>query len=69
MRLDCDESIQNAEPLRKLYSSHDVPFSLAITTKLLSDEEESNYLKSVNSSGVDILSHSDTHAVDWGVFR
>ena len=66
MRLDCDESIKNAEPLRKLYSSHDVPFSLAITTKLLSDEEESNYLKSVNSSGVDILSHSDTHAVDWG---
>ena len=66
MRLDCDESIINSEPLRKLYSSFNIPFSLAITTKLLSQTNESDYLKDVSYQGVDILSHSDSHAEHWG---
>ena len=66
MRLDCDESIINSEPLRKLYSSYNIPLSLAITTKLLAQSNESDYLKDVINKGVDILSHSDSHAADWG---
>jgi len=66
MRLDCDEDIASARPLLEFYSSRGRPLSLAIKTD---QPEKATHLKLMNDlmrAGGSILSHSVTHATNWG---
>lgn len=65
MRLDCDESIQSARPLIEAYRGWDVPPSVAILTRELADTDRT-MLAEVVQAGGSVLSHSATHADQWG---
>lgn len=66
MRLDCDEDIESARPLWEAYQQMDVPLSLAIHTKVLTDESQYQLPHDVLAKGGALLSHTETHAPDWG---
>jgi hypothetical protein len=66
MRLDCDEDVESSRALFDAYRKMDVPFSLAVHTALLSEEANRPILGDVLRSGGSILSHSATHAPNWG---
>jgi hypothetical protein len=66
MRLDCDEDIESARSLWLKYREWGVPLSLAVNTALLAGDERFPLLADVLSSGGSILSHSATHAANWG---
>lgn len=66
MRLDCDEDIESARPLWKAYTDMKIPFSLAIHTCLLEDVRHHRLMGEVIAGGGSILSHSASHASDWG---
>jgi len=66
MRLDCDENVSSAQPLFDTYKSMDIPFSLAIHTSSFNQERDSAILHDVLKHRGSILSHSSTHAPNWG---
>jgi len=66
MRLDCDEDIESSRALWEEYRAAGVPFSLAIHTSLVGDMRHHAILREVAASGGSILSHSATHAPNWG---
>ncbi|MBF7980263.1 MULTISPECIES: polysaccharide deacetylase family protein [Rahnella] len=66
MRLDCDEDISSANELWKMYQEENVPFSLAINAANLDDRKHDECIKLMASQGVAFLSHSLTHAPNWG---
>ena len=66
MRLDCDEDIESARGLRNEYKELEVPFSLAIHTKNLQNIAHHALIKEMAECGESILSHSATHASNWG---
>ena len=66
MRLDCDEDIESSRRLWQLYLKEKVPFSLAIHTSNLSDSKHYSLINEVKDSGGAILSHTATHAPNWG---
>lgn len=66
MRLDCDEDVESARPLRKAYHAMGVPFSLAVHTKNLDDPRNHTILREMVLAGESILSHTATHAPNWG---
>jgi hypothetical protein len=66
MRLDCDEDIASAESLWRSYLDEGIPFSLAIATSLLSGKRHDAFIRAVSAAGGSALSHSVTHAPDWG---
>jgi hypothetical protein len=66
MRLDCDEDVDSAHALRAAYREMNVPFSLAVHTANLDDARHHAILKEMAQSGESILSHTATHAPDWG---
>jgi hypothetical protein len=66
MRLDCDEDIESARPLWEAYKAMGIPFSLALHTKVLADERQHALAQQVLAHGGAILSHTATHAPDWG---
>ena len=67
MRLDCDENIDSAMNIFELYKSKNIPFSLALTTKLLENKTKIPILpKLVLENNGNLLSHSHTHPKDWG---
>jgi peptidoglycan/xylan/chitin deacetylase (PgdA/CDA1 family) len=66
MRLDCDEDIESARALRELYQTLGVPFTLAVHTKNLQDPTQHILLKEMAAAGESILSHTATHAPNWG---
>jgi hypothetical protein len=66
MRLDCDEDIGSAHPLFKLYQQRGLPFSLAVMTGQEPQPGSQELLREVKESGGAILSHSATHAPNWG---
>lgn len=66
MRLDCDEDITSAEFLWNRYNEQNVPFSLAIHTTHLIGPEHHNFLRSFREKGGAVLSHTATHAENWG---
>jgi hypothetical protein len=66
MRLDCDEDIESSRALREEYGAAGVPLSLAVHTSLLGDKRHHSILREVVASGGSILSHSATHAPNWG---
>lgn len=66
MRLDCDEDVASSEILMNAYLEMDIPFSLAIHTSLLEDERNVDFVKTALKKNVAILSHTQTHAPNWG---
>lgn len=66
MRLDCDENIASARPLFDFYRSRSRPLSLAITTGQPDTPESRALIRDVLDAGGSILSHSVTHAANWG---
>lgn len=66
MRLDCDEDVESARALWTAYRDMDVPFSLALHTKVLEDPRHHSLPREVLANGGAILSHTATHAPDWG---
>ncbi len=66
MRLDCDEDIEAASSLKQVYRQMNVPFSLAIHTTHLADSRHHAILRELAAEGGGILSHTATHAPNWG---
>ena len=66
MRLDCDEDIESARGLWKSYQKMNIPFSLALHSSVLEDTHQHALAKEVLADGGAILSHSATHAPNWG---
>jgi hypothetical protein len=66
MRLDCDEDIESARALGNAYQEKNIPFSLALHATVLSDVSQHQYPKEVLQNGGAILSHTLTHAPNWG---
>lgn len=66
MRLDCDEDVESARPLWEAYQEMGVPFSLAVHTTNLDDIRHHRILQELAAAGGSILSHTATHAPDWG---
>lgn len=66
MRLDCDEDVESARGLRDLYQQLDVPLSLALHTSVLSDPRHHQLPQEVLAHNGAILSHTATHAPNWG---
>ena len=66
MRLDCDEDIASARPLFELYKSRGLPLSVAIKTDQPEGPEHLALLNDLRDFGGSIMSHSVTHAPNWG---
>uniref|UniRef100_E6VMZ8 Polysaccharide deacetylase n=1 Tax=Rhodopseudomonas palustris (strain DX-1) TaxID=652103 RepID=E6VMZ8_RHOPX len=66
MRLDCDEDIASSRPLFELYRGHGLPLSVAIKTDQPDTAEHLALLADLDQAGGSILSHSVTHAPNWG---
>ncbi|KXB30120.1 polysaccharide deacetylase [Dechloromonas denitrificans] len=66
MRLDCDEDVESARPLRGAYHAMGIPFSLAVHTTNLDDPCHHGILREMALAGESILSHTATHAPNWG---
>lgn len=66
MRLDCDEDVESARPLREFYRAQGIPFSLAVHTTNLDDSRHHPILREMAAAGDSILSHTATHAPNWG---
>ncbi|MDF1738756.1 MAG: hypothetical protein P1U86_06335 [Verrucomicrobiales bacterium] len=65
-RLDCDEDVESSRYLFNSYQEWEIPFSLAVCTRLLDDAKHHQILKDVSSRGGAVLSHSQTHFPEWG---
>ncbi len=66
MRLDCDEDILSAKPLWEAYRKLGVPLSLALHTNNLPNSAHEDFLREFVNAGGALLSHTATHAPDWG---
>jgi hypothetical protein len=66
MRLDCDEDVESARPLWELYRDSKTPFSLALHSSVLKEEQHHALPKELLKNNGAILSHTATHAPDWG---
>ena len=66
MRLDCDENVESARPLYKAYKEWNTPFSLALHATVLADPRHHQLPLEVIATGGAILSHTLTHAPNWG---
>ena len=69
MRIDCDESIATGRPLFELYKKNKFPFSMAIKTEQSFADADIQILKDVIADGGSVVSHSHTHAPNWGGSR
>jgi hypothetical protein len=66
MRLDCDEDVESARSLWDTYQELGVPFSLALHAQVLADPVHHALPKEVLANGGALLSHTATHAPNWG---
>ena len=66
MRLDCDEDVESARDLWNAYRRMGIPFSLAVHSAILADSHHHGLPGEIVSRGGAILSHTATHAPDWG---
>jgi hypothetical protein len=66
MRLDCDEDVESARPLYEAYKELGIPFSLALHATVLADPKHHQLPREVIAGGGAILSHTLTHAPNWG---
>ncbi len=66
MRLDCDEDVESARDLWAHYQRLEVPLSLALHSSILPNERQHALPREVKASGGAVLSHTATHAPNWG---
>ena len=66
MQLDCDEDIASARPLFELYRARNIPISVAVKTDQQPSDAHAVLLRELFASGGAILSHSASHAPNWG---
>ena len=66
MRLDCDEDVESARALCDAYKEWQIPFSLALHATILADPKHHLLPREVIAGGGAILTHSLTHAPNWG---
>jgi len=66
MRLDCDEDVESARTLYYAYREWKIPFSLALHAPIILDSKNHQLPIEVIADGGAILSHSLTHAPNWG---
>ena len=66
MRLDCDEAVESARGLWNTYQELGVPFSLALHAQVLADPLNHTLPVEVLANGGALLSHTATHAPNWG---
>lgn len=66
MRIDCDEAIHSGQALADLYAKNNFPFSMAIKTEQMISENDLETMRSVLKNGGSIVTHSHTHAPNWG---
>ena len=69
MRIDCDEHISSGLPLAELYKEKNVPFSMAIKTSLDFNQDNIDAIHQVIENRGAVVSHSHTHAPNWGGSR
>jgi len=69
MRLDCDEDVESARALHEAYKDWGIPFSLALHATVLADSKHHQLPLEVIARGGAILSHTLTHAPNWGGSR
>ncbi|MFT6632340.1 MAG: hypothetical protein ACJAS4_002303, partial [Bacteriovoracaceae bacterium] len=69
MRIDCDEEIASGRKLFELYNKKNIPFSLAIKTSIPFSFEHIKMMNDVINSGGAVVSHSHSHANNWGNTR
>lgn len=65
-RIDCDENIESGRPLFELYRDRGLPFSVAIKTDQKIDAGAVALMREILDAGGSVVSHSHTHAPDWG---
>jgi hypothetical protein len=66
MRMDCDEDVESARALCEAYKEWGIPFSLALHASILRDSRQHQLPRDVINSGGAILSHTLSHAPNWG---
>ncbi len=66
MRIDCDEDIKSGRELFLLYKEMNVPFSMAIKTSLDLTGENKSFMLEVIEGGGSVVTHSNSHAENWG---
>jgi hypothetical protein len=66
MRLDCDEDIASARTLFEFYRERSLAMSVAVKTDQPAREADTAFLHELLASGGAILSHSASHAPNWG---
>lgn len=66
MRLDCDEAIASARSLFAFYRPRGFPLSIAVKTGQPSEPADIDLMRDVAAAGGAILSHSVSHAQNWG---
>jgi hypothetical protein len=66
MRLDCDEAVASARPLLELYRARGFPLSVAVMTGQPEHPANVALLADIKDAGGSILSHSASHAPNWG---
>ncbi len=66
MRIDCDEAIASGRALFELYKKNNLPFGLAIKTDQDITDADKQLMRDVIAAGGTVVSHSHTHAPDWG---
>jgi len=69
MRIDCDESVSTGRPLFELYKKNRLPFGLAIKTEQNLSEGDLQLMRDVIGAGGTVVTHSHTHAPNWGGSR
>ncbi len=65
-RLDCDEAVASCRPLFELYRDHGLPLSLALLTGQEMGGADLRLLREVIVAGGSVVSHSQSHAPNWG---
>lgn len=66
MRIDCDEAIASGRALFELYKKHNLPFGLAIKTQQEIGKEDIRLMRDVIQAKGTVVTHSHTHASNWG---
>jgi hypothetical protein len=66
MRLDCDEDIASARTLFEFYRERGLTISVAVKTNQPATDAHTAFLNELFASGGAILSHSASHAPNWG---
>jgi hypothetical protein len=69
MRIDCDEAVASGRALFELYAAQKVPFAMAIKTAQALGEGDRQLMADVLSENGSVVSHSHTHAPNWGGSR